>query len=188
MRKSMINIQAVYGKYDELIAEFGEQEIQEQISCLLLQCKEFIRRLHAEDVVVVNTRLLTHAVLDYYSDVSRLKSFHKIQNINDIKDLAYKAHWILKRRPLQISVDSQEDDTLTFINEKFIMSLISSYFLSDDVAAPIVDETLTIYRNFLNSFFYALKFRNLDAQAIELLILGFCAGCHLGKDEERSTR
>ena len=138
----MINIQAVYGKYDELIAEFGEQEIQEQISCLLLQCKEFIRRLHAEDVVVVNTRLLTHAVLDYYSDVSRLKSFHKIQNINDIKDLAYKAHWILKRRPLQISVDSQEDDTLTFINEKFIMSLISSYFLSDDVAAPIVDETL----------------------------------------------
>ena len=38
----MINIQAVYGKYDELIAEFGEQEIQEQISCLLLQCKEFI--------------------------------------------------------------------------------------------------------------------------------------------------
>lgn len=28
----MINIQAVYGKYDELIAEFGEQEIQEQIS------------------------------------------------------------------------------------------------------------------------------------------------------------
>lgn len=37
MRKSMINIQAVYGKYDELIAEFGEQEIQEQISCLLLR-------------------------------------------------------------------------------------------------------------------------------------------------------
>ena len=68
------------------------------------------------------------------------------------------------------------------------MSLISSYFLSDDVAAPIVDETLTIYRNFLNSFFYALKFRNLDAQAIELLILGFCAGRHLGKDEGKSTR
>lgn len=179
----MISIQVVYGKYDELVAEFGEQEIQEQISCLLKQCKDFVKRLHAEDVVIVNERLLTHAVLDYYSDVSRLKAFHKINNINDIKDLSYKAHWLLKRRPLQISVENQEDDILTFINEKFILSLISSYFLSNDVAVPLVDDTLTIYKNFLNSFFYGLKFRNLDAQAIELLILAFCAGRCVGKDE-----
>ena len=182
----MTSIQVVYGKYDDLIAEFGDREIQEQISCLLQQCKAFIKRLSAEDTVIVNERLLTHAVLDYYSDISRLKSFHKINNINDMKDLAYRAYWILKRRPLQISVDNQENDILTFINEKFIVSLISAYFLTNDVAEPLIDDTLTVYQNFLNSFFYALKFRNIDAQAIELLILAFCAGRHIGKDEAQA--
>lgn len=183
----MINIQVVYGTYDDLIKEFGEEQIQDQISCLLLECESFIRRLDAGDKVIVNKRLLTHAVLDYFSDILRLMTFHKINNINDVKDLAYKAHWLLKRKPLQISLEDQDDDILTFINEKFIMSLISSYFLSNDVAAPMVNDTLMVYQNFLNSFFYALKFRNLDAQAIELLILAFCAGRQVGKDEIESA-
>lgn len=172
----MINIASTYGNYDKLLEEFGEQVIQERIASLLDEYAKFVERMKARDKVAIDERLVAHAVLDYFSDISRLKAFHGIDRVNDIKVFSYEAYWLLKRKPLQIIERNLPDDTLAFVNEKFIMSMVSSYLLSDNVAIPIVKDGLIVYKNFLNTFYYALKYRNLDAQSIELLILAFRAG------------
>jgi hypothetical protein len=35
-------------------------------------------------------------VYDYFSNISRIKSFHKIEKINDLKILSYTAYWLLE--------------------------------------------------------------------------------------------
>ena len=172
----MINIASTYGNYDKLLEEFGEKVIQERIASLLDEYTNFLERMKAQGKIAVDERLVAHAVLDYFSDISRLKAFHGIDRVNDIKVFSYEAYWLLKRKPLQIVERDLPDDVLAFINEKFIMTMVSSYLLSDNIAAPIVRDGLVVYKNFLNTFYYALKYRNLDAQAIELLILAFRAG------------
>lgn len=172
----MINIASTYGSYDKLLEEFGEEVIQERIASLLEEYARFLERMKAQNVIVVDERLVAHAVLDYFSDISRLKAFHGIERVNDIKVFSYEAYWLLRRKPLQIIERNLPDDTFAFINEKFIMTMVSSYLLSDNVAVPIVKDGLMVYKNFLNSFYYALKYRNIDAQSIELLILAFRAG------------
>ena len=81
----MINIASTYGNYDKLLEEFGEQVIQERIASLLDEYAKFVERMKAQDKVAIDERLVAHAVLDYFSDISRLKAFHGIDRVNDIK-------------------------------------------------------------------------------------------------------
>ena len=48
--------------------------------------------------------------------------------------------------------------------------------LGEHINMPIVGEKATSFKNFLNTFYYYLKFRRCDAQSIELMLLAFKAG------------
>ena len=89
----MINIASTYGNYDKLLEEFGEEVVQERIASLIDECARFLERMKAQDKIKVDERLIAHAVLDYFSDISRLKAFHDIDRVNDIKVFSYEAHW-----------------------------------------------------------------------------------------------
>jgi hypothetical protein len=56
-------------------------------------------------------------VLGYFSDIMRLKDFHKIERVNDLKILAYETSWLLKRKPLQIK--DSNDLNFAFCNKQF---------------------------------------------------------------------
>ena len=47
----------------------------------------------------IHEMALTHAVMDYYSDIQRLKEYQKIERVNEIKIMAYETFWLLKRKP-----------------------------------------------------------------------------------------
>ena len=53
--------------------------------------------------VVINGRILKEAVIDFYVDISRIKSHHhNIVEPSIEKDDAYKAYWLLRRKALQV--------------------------------------------------------------------------------------
>lgn len=171
----MNNIENTYVKYDELVNEIGQEVIENRIKQISQEMIDFINTNHLEEIAYIHEMGLTHAIMDYFSDVQRLKEYQGIEHINDIKIKAYETFWLLQRKPLQLK-GQLEDDKYLYINEKFILTRLTSFMLAEDINRPILGESHVAFKNFLNTLYYYLKFRKCDAQAIELMLLAFKAG------------
>lgn len=176
----MKNIENVYANYDEIIHEFGEGVVRSRFDQVYEEMRLFIKNQAMDNVVKINEEILMQALLDYFSDVYRLKIYHKIKYINSIKIKAYETFWLIQRKPIQIVADKLEDDRMIYINEKFVLSRLVCYILGTQIDQPIVEEKQKAFQSFLDTLYYYLKFRRCDPQAIEMLILAFKAGQLLG--------
>lgn len=113
--------------YSELVDSFGQEKIEARYVTLYEYLESFIKRNKYDKNVVIANSVLNQAVVDYFTDIYRLKEFHKIEHINYIKIHAYTAYWLLRRKPLQIVVDNEEDIELAFVNEKFVASYLLQF-------------------------------------------------------------
>ena len=104
----MDKITQSYELYSDIISEFTEKRIQERFQDFYDAYDDFIKKMHLKKVVRINSYTLWHAVLDYFTDISRLKKFHKIERVNTFKIMAYELSWLIRRKPLQIVVDEDE--------------------------------------------------------------------------------
>lgn len=48
---------------------------------------------------------------------------------------------------------------MLYVNEKFLLTRLTSFMLGDDIYKPLVDEKGIAYKNFLDTLYYYLKFR-----------------------------
>lgn len=171
----MNQIKSSYTNYLHLIDTFGEEKIQRRYEFLYQEIKEYIERLNAQDKLVINERILMHTVLEYFEDISKLKKSHDLEHSNEPKVIAYTSYWILRRKPIQLTAN-EESEELVFANEKFVLSFIIQYLTKGNETLPLVGNVLDQYKGFLNSLYYYIKFRKLDAQSFELILLAFQAG------------
>lgn len=172
----MNNIESIYSNYEDLLQEFTENVIRSRYAFLHKECGEFLKSMNLSDVVRVDEVLLMHAVLDYFSDVSRLKKFHHINHINEIKVISYESFWLLRRKPLQVVREDQDSDFLSFVNEKFVFSRIAAFLVEARMDQVLRESDKKAFLNYLDTLYYFLKYRQYDAQMLELMILGFKAG------------
>jgi len=158
--------------YRELINEFGREKIEKRLEMLLEALKKFINNFSYKDKVIINELTLTNAVFDYFADISRLKSFHHIVAVNEVKILAYESYWFLRRKPLQ---QLENDNEILHVNEQFIFARIIEFLTDgkDEKNLLLHEEKLQFFKDTL---FYFLKYRNLNAQAIEFFLMSFNAG------------
>lgn len=177
----MNNIESIYSNYDELLEEFSEDVIRNRYAFLYKEASEFLKSMELAESVQVNEVLLMHTVLDYFSDVSRLKKFHHIHHINEVKVVAYESFWLLRRKPLQVIKEKEEDDFLSFVNEKFVFSRIAAFLVEDSMDQVLKKADKRAFLNYLDTLYYFLKYRQYDPQMLELMILGFKAGEIWGK-------
>ena len=171
----MINIENTYVKYDELVAAVGQEVIESRIKQISLEMLEFLKINNLEQVAYIHEMALTHAIMDYFSDIQRLKDYHQIEHVNEVKIKAYETFWLLKRKPLQLK-EQIDDDRLLYVNEKFLLTRLTSFMLGNEINMPIVGEKSIAFKNYLDTLYYYLKFRRCDAQSIELMLLAFKAG------------
>ena len=171
----MHNIEHTYVSYDELVSVVGKEEIESRIRQISGEMLDFLNAMDLSDVAYVHEMALTHAVMDYYSDIQRLKEYQKIERVNEIKIKAYETFWLLKRKPIQL-MKQLEDDKMLYVNEKFLLTRLTSFMLGEDMNIPLVEDKKKAYTNYLDTLYYYLKFRRCDAQAIELMLLAFQAG------------
>lgn len=176
----MDKIEEIYENYKEVIQEFGINKIKQRYMDIHQAYEEFIENLEISDKVVVNTYILMHAIMDYFTDISRLKSFHKIDYTNSYKTTAYEISWLLRRKPLQVMVDEQED--LVYINEKFVLSYTMSFLTRNQPEDfyDILDKNRQKgLDGFMESLYYYFKYRNCNAQSLEMALLSFEAGMNI---------
>lgn len=171
----MNNIENTYVRYDDLVSAVGEKVIEDRILQISKEMLAFIKENNLDDVAYIHQMALTHAIMDYFSDVQRLKDYQKIEHINEIKIKAYETFWLLKRKPIQLK-GQIEDDKFLYVNEKFLLTRLVSFMLGNEINMPLVGEKSKAFKNFLDTLYYYLKFRRCDAQSIELMLLAFKAG------------
>ena len=178
----MKNIENTYILYDDLIEKVGDKVIQSRIKQLNQEMHDFLMANELQEVAFVHQIALTHAIMDYFSDIQRLKAYQDIDHINEVKIKAYETFWLLKRKPIQFKCDLQDDKYL-YVNEKFLLARLTSFLLQDDINIPLVDEKKESFKHFLDTLYYYLKFRKCDAQAMELMLLAFKAGNIMALDK-----
>jgi hypothetical protein len=172
-----IHIAAEYVKYKKVIERFTKKKVRDRYHRLLVSTREFIQEMGYDDHVVCNEAILLIVVLEYFSDIMRLKDFHDIDRVNDIKILAYETSWLLRRKPLQIKRDKDTNDQeYAFCNEQFAFSQLTLWLKKNDIEKG----TLILSQDDLNFFtqtlFYHLKYRDHDPQTLELMLISFMAG------------
>ena len=173
----MDKISTLYDNYSDIINEFGKSKIQERFQDLYIAYNKFIEDKQVNNSVQLNSFTFMHAVLDYFTDISRLKRFHKIKRTNSFKIIAYELSWLVRRKPLQILEDDKEE--LVYINEKFILSYIMSYFtqlVGFDFYDKLEEKNKKAFDGYVNSLYYYLKYRNCSSQSLEFALLSFGAG------------
>lgn len=169
------NIENTYIDYDQLVSSVGEDAVKERIETISKEMLEFLAVHNLNEIAYINEMGLTHAIMDYFSDIQRLKDYQKIEHINEVKIKAYETFWLLQRKPIQLR-EQIEDDRILYINEKFLLSRLTSFMLNEKINNPLVGEKGIAFKNFLDTLYYYLKFRRCDAQSIELMLLAFNAG------------
>lgn len=176
----MDKIREVYDSYADIMEKVGLEKIDKRYKDLHQIYIEFIKKECVENKVRINTFVLAHAIMDYFTDITRLKDFHKIEYTNNYKTMAYEINWLLRRKPLQILEDEQE--SLIYINEKFVLSYTISFLTrnrENNTYCELGDFKQKVLAGFIESFYYHLKYRHCDAQSIELALLSFNAGITL---------
>lgn len=178
----MNNIEKIYQSYGPVMEEFTEDVIKACYENIYQEMENFIKSYFLEENLKVDDIALTHAVLDYYTDVSRLKKLHNIKQINTTKVYAYESYWLLRRHPIQILKNPDNEEKVVFANEKFVFSRISQFLLNENMEMNIAEENKKSILNYFDTFYYYLKFRDYNPQIFEMLILSFNAGVLVGKN------
>jgi len=156
--------------------EAGEIVFKDRLIDQYKRMVVYIRKVSMENLFFVEKNLLAQALIDYFVDIKRLKTFHGILHTNEEKITAYTAYWILKRKPIQAR-EQISDERFRYINELFVVESIWNHFDSFcDI--KVNDGVIERIKCFRKELFYYFKYRNLDPQSIELMLTSFRSALH----------
>lgn len=166
--------------YSEVIDYFGENTIRDRYRFLCEKMQTYISERNLSNHLWVSEKILQQLVMDYFTDICRLQKFHKIENPNKAKILAYQIYWILRRKPIQIKAPeselSSEDARVVFPNEGFATTLVTTEFLMPKETIPLPEAEEKALFVFLDHLLYYFKYRNVDKQNLELILYSFYVG------------
>lgn len=164
--------------YDAVVNYFGEEVITDRYKYLFDKMQQYIDARKQQDCLFVCEKILHQMVMDYFADVYRLKDFHKIENINMTKIVAYEVYWIVRRKPIQVR-DNESVSPKMFANEGFATTFIAHEYLVPEEREPLRPEKEEAFFKYLRHVNYHLKYRCLDKQCLELMLYSFETGKYI---------
>jgi hypothetical protein len=175
--------------YSFLFEKFSREHIQNRLVFLLNQADDFVThfskrienrlniKIEHKDYFFVNPDIMGEIVLDYFTDIYRIRSFHPIERVNAIKVSAFSTYWVVRKRPIQI-VKSIESDKIihsswtTYINESFGVALLLS--LAFDFSTSRGIDTRDTFLDFTDLALYNFIYREFSSKSLELTLQGLC--------------
>ncbi|MGM9544690.1 MAG: hypothetical protein ACI3T9_06865 [Romboutsia timonensis] len=180
----MDKIKAVLKSYQEIVDFFTAEKIENRYNVLYDSCNNFIQKNNYQNTIEINELSLIHATMDYFTDIYRLKEFHNIRLVNEYKVISYSTFWLIRRKPLEIVNNSDNDEFLVFANE----ALGASYLYTELIKSLPLDyynylspKSQKSIDGFVESLFYYFKYRTYTAQDLEMCILSFLSGLLIGQ-------
>lgn len=169
----MLSMHSKFDPPDEILNDQKKlNKFEKRYEALYNQMYSYIEKSRYSNAVKINDIILGFMLVDYFTDIERLKEFHGVNHINSIKLISYTVYWLLRRKPIQII---KSDKTLQYVNERFALALILEFLSSKD-KQHIAIRTNAGLKAFRELLFYFFKFRQFNAQDIELMITAFFAG------------
>ena len=114
------------GNYVYLVKKIGKEAISSRYDWVNHLMASFIRKKGYQERVLVSDDILRHVIVDYFVDIDRLIEFQEIESVHSSKIYAYLAYWILRHKPMQITV-SEGAAGLCFVNEEFACSGVTFF-------------------------------------------------------------
>ena len=164
--------------YDVIVDYFGKETIADRYKYLYDKMQEYINARDLRDSIFIDEAILQQTIMDYFADVYRLKEFHKIENINMTKIVAYEVYWILRRKPIQINCASINMKKI-FINEGFVTTFIAHEYLMPEETDLLSKEKEDAFLKYLQHINYHFKYRCIDKQCLEIMLYSFEIGKYI---------
>lgn len=161
--------------YDELIQKVGEKKFRERLEELITSANAFIKEAGYEKHVECNERIMLSVLLDYFTDIFRLKEFHDIEKVRTEKIFSYTIAWIVRRKPLQYIHYTDEEKDI-FVNERFGVYLLLNECLLSGEKKFVSQVNKQKLKEYIELLLYYLKYRECNPQVLELAIESFKMG------------
>jgi len=165
--------------YKDLLMEFGEDIVQGSIDNWKERMEAFIETRKLSGKVRVSDTNLFLAILSFFSDIKRIKPYHGINDVNDVKIHSYLAYWIMRKKPIQVLVDFDECER---VNERFVAFMLTDFLLRDWSEVVLSGNAKMQFSEFAQTLFYTFSYRKYSAKSIELVLLAFLAGIAVGEN------
>ena len=167
--------------YQFLLKMFGDK-ISKRFEVLWSETIIVLKAMGLEEKVRIDEESFNYAILDYFTDLAKIKEFHNVKKINSSKMYAYEMYWLLRRRPIHCLVPVKGSYDL---NEKVFLGIFIPKILEEGGLSykSEVENTKTRkhIKAFIDLLFYNLKYRQYTPQSLELMIEAFLSGCNLSK-------
>lgn len=171
----------LFTDFDEIYNHFGAKTLQDRYSFIYEKMENYIQERYNDNSILINEDLLQQVIIDYFADIYRLKKFHRIEHVNPTKIAAYEVYWIWRRKPLQLSIQKNNSSKKLFANEGFLTMFIAHECLECNPTDPMTDEQEQAYLAFLRHINYYFKYRSVDKQALEIMLVAWNTGRIISK-------
>ena len=128
-------------------------------------------------------------IIDYFTDIARLKDFQDIKRANEEKIYGYELFWFLRRHPIQLLEDVPDNFD---INEKAALGVFLPRILREaGLPCNKKDQSETFQerlKDFIDLLFYNMKHRIYTQQSLELAIEAFLCGSGCTRTAPRTKK
>ena len=164
--------------YQFLLKYFPASKIYMRVKSLWADTQRVLKNIGLDESKLhIDEESFQMVIIDYFTDIVRLKDFQDIERANVNKIYGYELYWFLRRHPIQLLDDIPDNFD---INEKVALGVFLPRILTEagipynkSTEIPEFFERLKV---FIDLLFYHLKYRTLTQQSLELMIEAFLCG------------
>lgn len=161
----------------------SEDVLYDKISELADILDKYVSKL--KDIDLEDLRLDEALVGEAYTRVDKRRDyfvvFHDDTQMNELKETALLVYWLLKFKPIRI-VNNELQNVYPYINENFAVFLIYSTVKEETTRNP--DMIFTVSKGYTEKLSYALKYWDLDKEALMLVMESLCEGMTVKKGDD----
>jgi hypothetical protein len=172
-----------YHVYDKNNKDITDEVIKHRVIAIAEEIQQFMGLYGVKNCCYLNLTLLQDAVVDYFEDVARMKSFHEIEHIDIVKIFSYETYWLMRNKPIQIIDEKAVPKELRHINEnvfaawllKNIATELERRFKPEIQIDGLTDKLMNhpLMVELLSNLYYHFRFRHYTPQSLLILVESF---------------
>jgi len=175
--------------YKYLIEIFGEDKLREKRELIYIASTEISKKYFSKnqlDRMAISDDLLNRTIECYFSDIHRMKEFHKIEKINSLRVAAYLSYWYYKNNPTMIFPSEEKKEEPDHIYTLYPNQLVATYLLfmlafkfDKETGTPFhnsigkIQENQDKFKYLIHEIIYTFIYRSPSPQTLELAITSF---------------